>query len=351
MQPGREREQENGRVQLGARSYAFSLGTLLSPEGKTVSAITAHIQEEFGPGAVPADWSSLKGANPSRSELLAFLDALDIRNAHVLVDGRTSSDGGSRSYFIERHDGKVPSGWLVHDTIQNNILDLGSWQLTLPWLVDVTETADPEDATKYGWLLRKYSRLMLKGLAGLMRLLMEDVLNLFVQGCFLVKFWDRWGWLARVFTITSMMAGLTCSCAGPVKDLMGAYAQRREASDGGAGFRLDDGTRVDDQQQPGKDGEPDSTEPKPEAAEDIRVELLNVEAGEESKAPKRQKVVHYTGRLTDFIADATVVHSKLAHRLLIACSVAYWTSMALIPVLFGSGIEGGEDSSIPSGAV
>lgn len=212
-------------------------------------------------------------------------------------------------------------------------------------------------------LLHKYSRLMLKGLSGLIRLLMEDLLNIFVQACFLVKVWDLWNWPVRAFTITSMMAGLTCSCAGPIKDLMAAPGQitdlmpairsqqwhDKSRLDRGAAVekRLGGGAQVDETQG----GEPDVAEPTLEAAEGADPESLNVQALEKSQAPKRRKFVHYTGRLTDFLADDAAEHSQLARRLLIICSIAYWTSMALIPVFFGSGIKGGAESSVPSGAI
>lgn len=32
-----------------------------------------------------------------------------------------------RHYYIQRHDKKTIADWLIHDTIDNNLLDLGSW--------------------------------------------------------------------------------------------------------------------------------------------------------------------------------------------------------------------------------
>mmetsp|Transcript_25530 Transcript_25530/g.48853 ORF Transcript_25530/g.48853 Transcript_25530/m.48853 type:complete len:309 (-) Transcript_25530:10-936(-) len=70
-------------------------------------------------------------------------------------------------------------------------------------------------------LLRQYSVLLLKALAGLVRLCLEDVLNFLVLSRVLVKYWNDFGPGMRAFTIMSLAAGILCSGAGPLKDLWG----------------------------------------------------------------------------------------------------------------------------------
>jgi hypothetical protein len=84
------------------------------------------VQTEFGPTAQVADWSQLQAYT---GQIAAFCDSIGLANgqgAWVLRNGN-SFYSSERHYFVERHNGTVPSGWLVHDTIDNNTLDLGSW--------------------------------------------------------------------------------------------------------------------------------------------------------------------------------------------------------------------------------
>jgi len=99
--------------------------------------LAAAVAQEFGPNAEVADWETIK---------LEFMGQIDTFCDHVgLLNYRDSAlcyrNGqawwfGVRHYFVERHDGNVPDGWLVHDQIDNNTLDLGSWSsLYMPILV------------------------------------------------------------------------------------------------------------------------------------------------------------------------------------------------------------------------
>mmetsp|Transcript_109780 Transcript_109780/g.328219 ORF Transcript_109780/g.328219 Transcript_109780/m.328219 type:complete len:420 (+) Transcript_109780:77-1336(+) len=84
---------------------------------------------EFGLGARVADWDTDLGPL-SRSEVDSLMDRLNIsttfnqKNYFVQEAGRQHY-GGKRAYFFERHDGKPPGNWLVHD--QHGSITLGSW--------------------------------------------------------------------------------------------------------------------------------------------------------------------------------------------------------------------------------
>lgn len=109
------------QFELGGRRYIMSKGNYdgMDDDWK------AKAIEEFGPGAKPADFEVLMKANATKQELVDFLDQLGRHNFRLMWQGQQHN--GNRIYFAERHNGSVPSGWLVHQTIHDNLLDLGSW--------------------------------------------------------------------------------------------------------------------------------------------------------------------------------------------------------------------------------
>lgn len=100
------------------------------------SCFDCECQQEFGPGYRIADWN----------EVVAFIN-LQGYSEFFMQSGMTfyRSNGwltragqhfwsSSRHYFMERHDGNVPSGWLVHASIGSNTIDLGSYWNSRPIL-------------------------------------------------------------------------------------------------------------------------------------------------------------------------------------------------------------------------
>jgi len=91
----------------------------------------AAVVSEFGPSAQVADWTDIKASYAGSAA--EFCDAVGlsadgIPSAIVYRNGEGFWYSG-RHYFVKRHDGIVPSNWLVHDQIDNNTLDLGSWYI------------------------------------------------------------------------------------------------------------------------------------------------------------------------------------------------------------------------------
>ena len=91
---------------------------------------------EFGPGTTVADWTDLRTLYSG--QIVEFCDAVGLllyrSNAWVYLDGQ-GFYSGERHYFVERHDGSLPGGFLAHDNIDNYALSLGSWYFTSRILV------------------------------------------------------------------------------------------------------------------------------------------------------------------------------------------------------------------------
>ena len=92
--------------------------------------------QEFGAGYELADWLDVR-AHVDAFGLQAFYSASAMTSyrTHAWVTNNGSHlFGTGRHYFIERHDGQVPAGWLVHSSIGANDIDLGSWVNSRPAL-------------------------------------------------------------------------------------------------------------------------------------------------------------------------------------------------------------------------
>ena len=91
---------------------------------------TAACQAEFGAGHQVADWTDVKTYHDSGASMTEFfadtgMTAND-RNGAVTRNGEQFYTS-NRAYFIARHDGSLPSGWLAHDQIGGHLVSLGSW--------------------------------------------------------------------------------------------------------------------------------------------------------------------------------------------------------------------------------
>jgi len=93
----------------------------------------AAVRSEFGPTAEVVDWNTLKGKFADSVAVLRTLFEVVGITAPLQDEGIAVTVGGSqiwsgdRSYGVNRTDGVVPGGYLVHDQILNNWALLGSW--------------------------------------------------------------------------------------------------------------------------------------------------------------------------------------------------------------------------------
>ena len=88
------------------------------------------VKAEFGPLARVADWDEIKAHFSDRGR--EFLDGIGLTKydeGAICYKRGHRYWSGNRHYFLARHDGELPTTYtfLVHDTIDNHMIDLGSW--------------------------------------------------------------------------------------------------------------------------------------------------------------------------------------------------------------------------------
>lgn len=83
-------------------------------------------------------------------------------------------------------------------------------------------------------LLQDYAVTMSKCIAGLVRLLLEDVLQGLYQTIYLIKQWHVMTRASIIFTMFSIGTGVVLSVMGPLTEFRAARNMRRKAQDGGA---------------------------------------------------------------------------------------------------------------------
>jgi len=107
---------------------SFVISSKTYPE--TSDLLNACITE-FGTGTRLADWDEIKTLFAANYQEFFNRIGLNIGRGEdrygVYVTRNSTRFNGARHYFIERHEGIVPAGWLVHDSIDNNFVSLGSF--------------------------------------------------------------------------------------------------------------------------------------------------------------------------------------------------------------------------------
>jgi hypothetical protein len=91
--------------------------------------LDAACRAEFGADALLADWSDVKGipvASLSNWLVDVGLTSYDADELYLASGGQRLWQA-PRHFFIAWHDHKPVSGFLTHDTIDDHLIDLGSW--------------------------------------------------------------------------------------------------------------------------------------------------------------------------------------------------------------------------------
>lgn len=84
----------------------------------------------FGPEYRVADWQDIVDYFSTGEDILDIFDGLFLNEykseAFIKLYGDSSYNSG-RAYYISRHNHNKPSGYMTHQTIDNHLIDLGSW--------------------------------------------------------------------------------------------------------------------------------------------------------------------------------------------------------------------------------
>jgi hypothetical protein len=87
------------------------------------------VQNEFGSNYTIADWNDIKAleGQVDFEDWSNFIGISGANKSLMVTKNGQHFYNSSRHYFISRHDHNTPSGYLVHDHIDNHFIDLGSW--------------------------------------------------------------------------------------------------------------------------------------------------------------------------------------------------------------------------------
>ncbi|MCJ7448112.1 MAG: hypothetical protein MUO72_10485 [Bacteroidales bacterium] len=92
--------------------------------------LNSIVTELYGSNYRIADWNDLVNYSQTH-DISAWADSIGMlkSSSYGFLVTRDGSHywSGNRHYWIDRHDGVVPYNWLVHATINNHFIDLGSW--------------------------------------------------------------------------------------------------------------------------------------------------------------------------------------------------------------------------------
>jgi hypothetical protein len=87
--------------------------------------LEAVCQSTYGPQAYLADWNDVT-AIPNIVQWSDSIGFFYNQEIYLRYNGAYFYSA-NRHYFMARHNNIFPSGWLIHATINNNFIDLGSW--------------------------------------------------------------------------------------------------------------------------------------------------------------------------------------------------------------------------------
>ena len=126
-----------------AVSFAFGGTTLAQYAYHITSGVYAYdsdwdqaVKLEFGVDATVADWLTIKaevgGSVSALNDFMATSGFVSADSGQSVTVGGAKYWAPGRTYFMARHNGTVPPGWLVHDDMQAHTVDLGSWYHARP---------------------------------------------------------------------------------------------------------------------------------------------------------------------------------------------------------------------------
>ncbi len=126
--------------------YTLDHTETVMPATSTAATRLTTVRQEFNDDASLADFSDVRNTAEivGIENLIDFLDLEEINlsdipdyaglvfaneGPFVTYKNNISPSGSTsdRQYFISSHGGRTPEGWLAHDELGGNVIDLGSW--------------------------------------------------------------------------------------------------------------------------------------------------------------------------------------------------------------------------------
>ena len=111
----------------GAGAVPYALSRNNYPSSAYMAGV---VVAECGPGTKVADWKDVAASYGSSDiAVRSFCDAVGLasygNSAWILLNGH-NLNGGLHHFFVERHGGRVPSGFVVNGILGTHFLDLGT---------------------------------------------------------------------------------------------------------------------------------------------------------------------------------------------------------------------------------
>ncbi len=133
------------KLVTGVLISSLAFGAMLPTTGKygAYEDFEAICKKEFGERAKVARWEEIKkefNSTQNKEELIKALKFTFFDQTYIINHKNGYWEEGDRHFIITYHNKKLPTTYLylVHDTIDNHLLDLGSWnELNYPILCNV----------------------------------------------------------------------------------------------------------------------------------------------------------------------------------------------------------------------
>jgi len=143
-------EQGISATPVGVSTAASSNYRVTSSSHATAADHQAAARSEFGSSAKVAEWDTIKSSfGSSVSSITKFMDGAGIilqrspsQDNYFVTKSGQNFYGGSRRYFVTRHNGSRDGSYLYHDLIQNYQLGLGSYTYNSQVLAEIPGTAN-----------------------------------------------------------------------------------------------------------------------------------------------------------------------------------------------------------------
>lgn len=254
-------------VGINSDSYNNGLGVMLKSTSDSDVGHDEGTDQEEGSGGADAYYYGGRPEGDGRSNYIKFhpgMDGGELRiegpggfgNTDIGFTPETFSASGQRLHILEitlstngenelQFISATDSTAMFQATWKNTLFDgthtpeLLSWTDMTNKALMIGQISLRADTAESQRLLAEYVMRTGKAIAGLVRLLMEDVIQGACQTIYLIKMWKNLSLFSKAFTLLSIGAGVTLSLLGPLAEFRAARALTQKA---GAAESFDSGS-------------------------------------------------------------------------------------------------------------